>query len=78
MKGVGIDTVEKNDYLYMAKCATCVFHEKDKCMENAWFLANHNEAKTMRFPCVYPNAWKTHVAQLAMYVMVHTRPNNYH
>ena len=32
----------------MAKCATCVFHEKDKRMENAWFLANYNEAKTMR------------------------------
>ena len=31
----------------MAKCATCVFHEKDKRMENAWFLANY-EAKTMR------------------------------
>ena len=32
----------------MAKCATCVFHENDKHMENAWFLANYNEAKTMR------------------------------
>ena len=51
----------------MAKCATCVFHEKDKRMENAWFFANYNEEKTMRFPCVYPNAWETHVAQLAMY-----------
>ena len=36
----------------MAKCATCVYHEKDKRMENAWFLANHNEAKTTHFPCV--------------------------
>ena len=51
----------------MAKCATCVFHEKDKCMESAWFLANYIEAKTMRFPCVYRNAWKLHAAQLAMY-----------
>ena len=40
---------------YMAKCATCVFHEMDKRMENSWFLDNYNEA------------WKTHVAQLAMY-----------
>ena len=23
----------------------------------------------MRFRCVYPNAWKTHVAQLAMYML---------
>ena len=53
---------------YMAKCATYVFHEKDKRMENAWFSANYNEAKTMRSPCIYPNAWKTHVAQLAMYL----------
>ena len=51
----------------MAKCATCVFHEKNKRMEIAWFSANYNEAKNMRFPCVYPNAWKTHLAQLAMY-----------
>ena len=36
----------------MAKCATRVFHEKDKRMENAYFLTNYNEAKTMRFPCV--------------------------
>ena len=47
----------------MAKCATCVFHLKDKRMENAWFLANYNEAKTMRFSF----SWKTHVAHLAMY-----------
>ena len=58
------------EYWYMAKCATCIFHEKDKCMENAWFLANYNEANTMRFPCVYPNARKTHVAHLAMYNLI--------
>ena len=33
----------------MAKCATCIFHEKDKRMENAWFLANYNEAKDHAF-----------------------------
>ena len=49
----------------MAKCAMCVFHEKDKHMENTWFLAYYNEEKTMRFPCVYPK-WKMHVAQLAI------------
>ena len=38
----------------------------DKRMENSWFLANYNEAKTKRFPCVYPNTWKMHVEQLAM------------
>ena len=31
------------------------------------FLANYNEAKTMRVSRVYPNAWKKHMAQLAMY-----------
>ena len=36
-------------------------------MENAWFLSNYNKEKNVRFPCVYPNAWETHVAQLAMY-----------
>ena len=40
----------------MAKCATCVFHEKDKRMENAWFLANYNEAKTMRLTKRMENA----------------------
>ena len=40
----------------MAKCATCVFHEKDKRMENAWFLANYNEAKTMRLSKRMENA----------------------
>ena len=34
----------------MAKCAMCVFHEKNRRLENA-FLANYNEAKTMHFPC---------------------------
>ena len=33
----------------MAKCATCVFHEKDKGNENAWFLANYNEKKKHAF-----------------------------
>ena len=33
----------------MAKCATCAFHEKDKRMEKAWFLANYNEAKNHAF-----------------------------
>ena len=51
----------------MTKCATCVFHEKDKRMENEWFLPNYIEVKTMRFPCGYPNAWKTHVAHFAMH-----------
>ena len=37
----------------MAKGATFVFPEKDKHMENAWCSAHDNEAKTMRFPCVY-------------------------
>ena len=51
----------------MAKCATCVYHEKDKRMENVWFLANYNEAKNMHYPCIYPNTWKTQVAHLAIY-----------
>ena len=50
----------------MAKCAMCIFHEKDKCMENAWFLPNYNEVKTMRFPCDYSNAWKKNMAHSAM------------
>ena len=58
-------------HYYMTKCATCNFHAKDKRMENAWFSPKHNQTKTMRlskrFPRVYPNAWKTHMAQLAMY-----------
>ena len=34
----------------MAKCATCIFLEKDKRMDKARFLANYNnEVKTMRF-----------------------------
>ena len=33
-------------FIYMAKCATCIFHEKDKRMENAWFLSKYNQAKT--------------------------------
>ena len=45
----------------MAKCVMCIFHEKDKR-----FLPNY-DVKTMRFPCVYPNAWKMHLAHLAMY-----------
>ena len=53
--------------LYMAKFALRVFHEKEKHMENAWFLANYNEAKTMPFPGVHPNALETNVAHLAMY-----------
>ena len=40
----------------MAKCAMCVFHEKDKCMENAWFLGNYNGAKTMRLSKLMENA----------------------
>ena len=40
---------------YMAKCVTCVFHEKDKIMENASFLANYNEAKTMRLSKLMEN-----------------------
>ena len=47
----------------MAKCATCVLHEKDKHMENAWFSSKYNQAKTMRFPCVY----STYVAHLAIF-----------
>ena len=27
---------------YMTNCATCVFHEKDKRMENAWFFPYYN------------------------------------
>ena len=57
----------------MAKCAPCIFHEKDKRMENAWFLPNYNEVKTMRFPCIYLNAWKMHVAHLAMYLTANCR-----
>ena len=53
----------------MGKCVTCIFLEKDKLMENAWFLADYNEAKTMHFLCVYSNAWEPHVAQLAMYLI---------
>ena len=34
---------------------------------SAWFLANYIEAKNMRFPCIYPYAWKMHVAHLAVY-----------
>ena len=33
----------------MAKCATCLFHAWDKRLENARFLSNYNEAKTMHF-----------------------------
>ena len=42
--------------LYMTKCAMHVFHEKDKCMENTWFLANYNEEKTMRLSKRMENA----------------------
>ena len=40
----------------MAKCAMCIFHEKDERMESAWFLANYNEAKTMRLSKRMENA----------------------
>ena len=40
----------------MAKCSTCVFHEKDKRMDNVWLLANYNEAKTMRLSKRMENA----------------------
>ena len=43
----------------MAKCATCLCHEKDKRMENAWFLPNHNEVKTMRLSKRMENAHGT-------------------
>ena len=36
----------------MAKCATCVFHEKDKRL----YTANYNEAKTMRLSKHMENA----------------------
>ena len=42
--------------IYMAKCAICVFRSLDKCMENAWFLPNYNEVKTMRLPKRMENA----------------------
>ena len=51
---------------YMAECAPCVFYEMDKRMENAWFLANYNEAKTMHLSF----SWKTHRAHLAMYLII--------
>ena len=33
-----------------------VFVEKEKRMDNSWFSPKYNRAKTMCFPCVYPNA----------------------
>ena len=44
---------------YMAKCVMCIFHENDKRMENAWFLTNYNEAKTMRLSKCMENACGT-------------------
>ena len=40
----------------MAKCVTCVFHEKDKRMEYAWFLPNYIEVKTMHLSKRMENA----------------------
>ena len=58
----------------MAKCAVCVLHEKDKRMENAWFLVYYNEAKTMSFPCGWINAWKTYLEQCTTEVMTNEYP----